>query len=139
MNDAFEPDTVAFCCRYAVYNFIEDLDGLSISGFPKGVKIEQLSCSGRIDTLRLLETVESGADGVYVVGCEEDTCHNVAGSHRAKKRVNYVKNVLSQLGMEHERVEAFVMPRGDEAKFVKMAKEMVGRIRVLGPSPLRGM
>lgn len=138
MNSVFKPETVAFCCRYAVYSFAEDLENLNKSGFPEGVKIEQISCSGRVDVVHLLEALESGADGVYVVGCREEKCHNVAGSQRAKKRTDYVKKVLSQLGVEPERVETFVMSRGDESKFVEVAKEMVGKIKALGPSPLRG-
>lgn len=138
MSNVFKPETIAFCCRYAVYSFADDLDNLAISGFPAGVKIEQISCSGRVDVASLLGALETGADGVYVVGCREEKCHNVAGSQRAKKRTDYVKKVLSQLGIEPERVETFVMSRGDEAKFVEMAKEMVGKLKALGPSPLRG-
>lgn len=138
MSDTFKPEIIAFCCHYTVYNFVRDLRGLTKSGFPENVKIEKVSCSGRVPRVCLLETLEKGADGVYVVGCEEEKCHNGVGSRRAKKRTEYVKDILLQLDMEPERVEMFYMPRGDEDRFIKMAKEMVGRIKALGPSPLRG-
>ncbi|MEW5949023.1 MAG: hydrogenase iron-sulfur subunit [Thermodesulfobacteriota bacterium] len=138
MSSAFKPEVTAFCCRYAVYSFAEDMEALARAGFPDGVKVEQISCSGRVDVVRLLKALENGADGVYVVGCEEEKCHNMAGSQRAKKRVEYIKDVLSQLGMEPERVEMFFMPRGDEARFIEMAREMTGKVMALGPSPLRG-
>ncbi|HEC99180.1 MAG TPA: hydrogenase iron-sulfur subunit [Proteobacteria bacterium] len=138
MSGTFKPDVTAFCCRYAVYNFAEDPGGLAEAGFPEGVKVEQVSCSGRVDVVRLLKALEAGADGVYVVGCEEEKCHNVAGSQRAKKRAEYIKDVLLQLGMEPERIEMFFMSRGDEARFIEMAREMIGKVKALGPSPLRG-
>ncbi len=138
MSSRFIPEVTAFCCRYAVYNFTEDLKDLTGSGFPENVRIEQVSCSGRIDIVRLLKTLEQGADGVYVVGCEEERCHNITGSQRARKRTDYVKDVLLQLGMEPERMEMYLLPRGDEVRFIETAKEMVGKIEVLGPNPLRG-
>ncbi|MDI6789225.1 MAG: hydrogenase iron-sulfur subunit [Thermodesulfobacteriota bacterium] len=138
MSDTFKPEIIAFCCHYTIYNFARDLQGLTKSGFPENVKIEKVSCSGRVARVHLLRTLEEGADGVYVVGCEEEKCHNGAGSRRAKKRSEYVKDVLLQLGMEPERTEMFFMPRGDEAKFIDIAREMVEKIKALGPSPLRG-
>lgn len=138
MSDLFKPELVAFCCYYTIYKFAKDRQGLTAAGFPENVKIEQVSCSGRVYKIDLLERLEKGADAVYVVGCEEEKCHQGVGSQRAKKRVEYVKDCLLQLGIEPERVEMFFVSRGDEAGFIKMAKEMVEKIKALGPSPLRG-
>jgi len=83
----------------------------------------------------LLKAFEEGADGVYVVGCPTDTCHNVKGSQRAAKRVEAVKNAMSELGVESGRVEMYHMARGLHPEFVNAAKEMNERILNMGPSP----
>ena len=81
---------------------------------------------------------EAGADAVYVVGCPVDSCHNVKGSQRAAKRVGAVKQALSELGVEAERIEMFHLERGFHPEFIAVAQEMDQKIKKLGPSPLKG-
>jgi F420-non-reducing hydrogenase iron-sulfur subunit len=138
MNDVNQPDIVAFCCHYTAYACSQDLQNLPRLGFPGNVRLEILPCSGRISVARLLKAFEQGADGVYVAGCWEDTCHNIRGSQIAKKRVDYVKNVFDQLNIEPERIEMYMISREPNRGFIEVAKEMTERIKKLGPSPLKG-
>ena len=105
--------------------------------YPSDVKIIQVPCSGRVDILHILRAIEDGADGVYVAGCLEGECHYISGNLKAKKRVQYVKNVLEELDMEPGRVEMFNLSSGEGPKFTQIAKEMVERIMTLGPSPVK--
>ena len=105
--------------------------------YPSDVKIIQVPCSGRVDILHLLRAIEDGADGVYVAGCLEGECHYISGNLKAKKRVQYVKKVLEELDMEPGRVEMFNLSSGEGPKFAQIAKEMVERIKALGPSPVK--
>ena len=105
--------------------------------YPSDVKIIQVPCSGRVDILHLLRAIEDGADGVYVAGCLEGECHFISGNLKAKKRVQYVKKVLEELDMEPERVEMFNLSSGEGPKFAQIAKEMVERIKGLGPTPVK--
>ncbi|MBC2693913.1 MAG: hydrogenase iron-sulfur subunit [Desulfobacteraceae bacterium] len=132
-----EPYIVAFCCHYTAYAFSQDLQNLSELGFPKNVRVEILSCSGNISISRLLKAFEDGADGVYVAGCLEDTCHNVKGSQVASNRVNYVKNVLSQLNLDPSRIEMYMISRESNQGFIDAAKDMTERIKILGASQLK--
>jgi coenzyme F420-reducing hydrogenase delta subunit len=104
--------------------------------YPSNVKVIQVPCTGRVDIIHLLKAIEDGADGVYVAGCLEGECHYLAGNLKAKKRVAYVKGVLKDLGMEPERVEMFNLSAGQGPRFAEIAREMVDRIKTLGPSPL---
>jgi coenzyme F420-reducing hydrogenase delta subunit len=104
--------------------------------YPSSVKVIQVPCTGRVDILHLLKAIEDGADGVYVAGCLEGECHYLTGNLKAKKRVQYVKKVLKDLGMEPERVEMFNLSAGEGPRFAEIAKEMTERIRKLGPSPV---
>lgn len=104
--------------------------------YPSNIKVIQVPCSGRVDILHLLKAIEDGADGVYIAGCLEGECHFLTGNLKARKRVNYVKKVLEELGIEPERVEMYNLSAGEGPRFVEIAKEMTEKIRELGPSPL---
>ncbi len=104
--------------------------------YPSNVKVIQVPCTGRVDIIHLLKAIEDGADGVYVAGCLEGECHYMSGNLKARKRVTYVKGVLKDLGIEPERVEMFNLSAGQGPRFAEIAREMVERIKTLGPSPL---
>ena len=104
--------------------------------YPSNVKIINVPCTGRVDILHLLKAIEDGADGVYVAGCLEGECHYLSGNLKAKKRVQYVKNVLKEIGLEPERVEMFNLSAGEGPRFAEIAREMAERIKKLGPSPV---
>ncbi len=105
--------------------------------YPADIKIIQVPCTGRVDILHLLNAVEDGADGVYVAGCLEGECHYISGNLRARKKVAYVKKILTEIGLEPERVEMFNLSSAQGARFAEIAREMVGRIKALGPSPIK--
>ena len=104
--------------------------------YPSNVKLIQVPCTGRVDIIHILKAVEDGADGVYVAGCLEGECHFLTGNLKARKRVQYVKKVLKELGIEPERVEMYNLSAGEGPRFAEIAREMVDRIRALGPSPI---
>lgn len=132
----FTPDIRVFSCHYtSQQSCAEGGKELQKLGFPKNVTLNRVPCTGKLRVVTLLKAFEEGADGVYVVGCPTDACHNVKGSRRAAKRVEAVKNAMSELGVEAERVEMFHMARGLHPEFVDAAKEMNERIMKIGPSP----
>jgi coenzyme F420-reducing hydrogenase delta subunit len=105
--------------------------------YPSSVKVIQVPCTGRVDIIHLLKAIEDGADGVYVAGCLEGECHYLSGNLKAKKRVQYVKNVLKEIGIEPERVEMFNLSAGEGPRFAEIAREMAERVKKLGPSPVK--
>jgi coenzyme F420-reducing hydrogenase delta subunit len=134
----FTPDIQAFCCHYtSQQSCSENGGGLPEEGFPANITINRLPCSGKLQVSALLKAFENGADGVYVVGCPVDKCHNIMGSQRAAKRVLAVKKALAELAVEPERAEMFHLERGLHPEFIAVAKKMDGQIRTLGPSPFK--
>lgn len=55
----------------------------------------------------------------------------------AKRRVNRIKELLAQVGLEPDRVRMFNMSSAMAGEFAKAATEMTAQIAGLGPSPLR--
>jgi len=81
---AFAPDIQLFCCHYtAQQTCAEGPEGLAADGLPAGITINRQVCTGKLQVSTLLKAFEQGADGVYVVGCQADKCHNLMGSQRA--------------------------------------------------------
>ncbi|MEN8189701.1 MAG: hydrogenase iron-sulfur subunit [Thermodesulfobacteriota bacterium] len=133
---SFEPKITLFSCHYtSQQSCAEEGKELQELNFPGNIKLVRVSCTGKLQVTTLLNAFEDGADGVYVVGCPEDACHNVKGSIRAAKRVAAVREALVELGVEGERVEMYHLPRGLHPEFVAAGVEMNDRIAQLGPSP----
>ncbi len=105
--------------------------------YPTNVKVVKVPCTGRVDIILILKAFESGVDGVYLAGCLEGECHFLRGNLRARKRVEYVKGLLEEVGLGAGRVEMYNMSSAQGQRFAEVAREMTERIRALGPSPVR--
>jgi F420-non-reducing hydrogenase iron-sulfur subunit len=134
-SEHFEPQILAYCCKYCAYA-AADLAGSMRLNYPPSVKIIQLPCSGRLDSLHMLKAIEEGADGVYVAGCLEGECHFLEGNLKTRKKVEAVKKALESAGIEPQRVEMFNLSSAMGPRFAEIADEMTERIRTLGPTPL---
>ena len=104
--------------------------------YPLNVKIVRVPCSGRVSTVHLLRTLEEGADGVYVAGCEEGDCHFMEGNLRAKRRAGHARDLIAQMGLNPERIRMYNLGASDGPRFVAIANEMTENIRALGQSPV---
>ena len=105
--------------------------------YPRNIRIVRVPCTGKVDLIHLLHAFEKGADGVYVVGCEEGNCAFEQGNYRARKRVEKAKKILEAVGTGGARVEMFNLSSGEGPRFAGYAKEMTERIKALGPNPLK--
>jgi len=105
--------------------------------YPDSIRIIQLPCTGKVDVIHLMEAFQKGADGVYVVGCLEGECHFLTGNLRARKRVEYTKKLLDEIGVGGERLEMYNIAASDGPRFAEVAREMDKKIRAIGPSPIK--
>jgi coenzyme F420-reducing hydrogenase delta subunit len=132
----FEPQIVAFCCLHCAYA-AADLAGGSRCGYPSSIKIVAVPCTGRVDSLHLVKALEDGADGVMVAGCLPGRCHFQTGNLHANQRVEHVRKLLEEIGLEADRVRMINVSAGMGVQFAERAKEMAETITALGPNPLR--
>lgn len=136
MNPEYSPKVVGFLCRWCSYTGA-DLAGAMRLQYPPEIRIIMLPCTGKIDLLFLLQTFEAGADAVFVSGCHEGDCHYVSGNLFARKRVERVKEILQEVGLEPERVEMFHVSASEGPQFAAIVREMTERAYRLGPNPVR--
>jgi F420-non-reducing hydrogenase iron-sulfur subunit len=137
-NQKSEIHIVAFCCHYCAYA-AADLAGSLRLQYPPSVRVVKLPCTGKLDVLLVLDAFEHGADGVMVAGCLEGDCHYQQGNLNAKRRVNYLRPLLQQIGLEPERVRMFNLSSAMARQWAEAVTEMDEAVRKLGPSPLRKM
>ena len=101
------------------------------------MKIVAVPCTGRTDVVQILKTFEDGADGVLVAGCLSGRCHYLVGNLYARKRVDYLAQLLEQIGLQRTRVRMINISAGMGAKFAELANEFAGTIKQLGPTGLK--
>ena len=108
VDPGFEPEIIVFACHYCAYA-AADLAGSMRLQYPCNIRMIKLPCTGKLEVIHLLRAIEAGADGVYAAGCLEGECHYLKGNLWARKRVDHVKDLLAELGIEPERVEMYNM------------------------------
>jgi len=133
----FEPRIVGFLCNWCSYAGA-DLAGVSRFQYPPNVRVIRVMCSGRVHPSFILEAFKDGADGVLVAGCHPpNDCHYISGNLKAQRRVAMLKMLMSQLGLEPERLRLEWISAAEGDKFARVMREMVADLKRLGPSPLR--
>jgi coenzyme F420-reducing hydrogenase delta subunit len=130
------PLILAFCCHYCAYA-AADLAGSMRLQYPNNVRVLRLPCTGKVEVDHILAAFERGVDGVMVAGCLEGGCHFLEGNLRARKRVDRAKQILSEIGLEPERLEMYNLSSAEGARFAEIVTEMSERLAKLDPSPLR--
>lgn len=133
----FEPNIIGFVCNWCAYAGA-DLAGSSRYSYPPNVKLIRLMCSGRVDPAFILETFARGADGVFVGGCHiPSDCHYQQGNFKALKRVTMLKKLISEMGLEPDRLEIFWISASEGKKFSEVMTSFTERIKKLGPNPIK--
>jgi len=124
----YEPKLVCFSCKFG-WGYLADEEELR-DRIKNWVPI---ICSGKIDTIHILEAFRQGADGVLVLGCPEGDCHYQDGNFEARKRVYLLQRILEAYGIEKERlkIQLSVDPEGNTIP--QIVKEMSDAVAKLGP------
>ncbi len=135
-NVRFEPLILCFACQWCSYG-AADLAGVSRIQYPPNIRILRVPCSGRVDVLHVLKAFQNGADGVIITGCHIGDCHYIDGNVKAKDRIEVLKKSLGALGIDPQRLEIGFASSSEGQRFANMMQDFVGRIRRLGPNPLR--
>jgi F420-non-reducing hydrogenase iron-sulfur subunit len=135
MND-FDPKILGFVCNWCTYAGA-DLAGTSRIQYPPNIRIVRLMCSGSVDPLYVLKSLLEGADGVLIGGCHPGDCHYTNGNYKARRRIAILKSILRQVGLEDERVVLRWISASEGKRFAETVTEMVGKLKELGPNPLR--
>ena len=130
----WKPKIVGFCCNWCSYAGA-DLAGVSRLQMPTNFRVVRVMCSGRVDPLFVLKALESGADGVLVMGCHPGDCHYISGNIKAERRAKFLSHILEQLGLG-DRFELHWVSASEGPKFQETISNFIGKIKGIGPSPI---
>jgi F420-non-reducing hydrogenase iron-sulfur subunit len=128
----FEPKIVAFFCTWCTYT-AADLAGISRMAYAPNVRVIRLMCSGRLDPQFVLSAFRNGADGVLIGGCHPGDCHYQEGNYKTLRRVELLRAVLRDLGVEDERLRLEWISAAEGEKVQRVCNEMTEELRRLGP------
>lgn len=131
-KNEFIPQIIVLCCENSAYQAADMATTLGLF-YPEVIRIVSFPCIGRVEERHVLHALENGADGVMVLGCLEDSCKFIDGDVRSKKRIIYLKKILSEIGVNDERVEFHNISPNMGAKFVELVTEMNKKIKQIGP------
>jgi coenzyme F420-reducing hydrogenase delta subunit len=106
------------------------------------VLVRQVPCSGKIDAQYLFHALEAGGQGLCVVACPLGQCSLGEGNYRAEVRVRTVRRLLTEIGLEPERVELLHCASDDQSEHPgervgELVRGAVQRLCTLGESPIR--
>jgi len=130
--DGFEPRIVAFLCNWCTYTGA-DLAGTSRLQYPSNVRIIRLMCSGAVDPVYICRALAEGADGVLIGGCHLGDCHYQEGNYKTLRRVQLLKRVLKEMGIEEERFRLEWISAAEAERLRATMNDMVEKVRALGP------
>jgi len=132
MDVDFEPRIVAFMCNWCTYAGADNA-GVARMQSPANVLPIRVMCSGRVSPEMVLRTFRAGADGVLVMGCHIGDCHYSSGNHRTAKRMPLLRNLLSYVGVNPDRLRLAWVSAAEAPRFVQVTTEFADKIRELGP------
>ncbi len=98
-------------------------------------KTIKMACSSMTRDVHLLRAFEAGADAVIVLVCAKEGCRFAEGSIRAKKRVDYVKTILDDIGMDGRRLNIFNTAATDQGSIKDIITDTLTQLETIGPNP----
>lgn len=112
---------VAFCCENSSLKAAEALSDPSLL---EAVEIVALPCLGKIEIGLVLKCLEKGHPGVLVLGCPLDNCQYLRGNYRAVKRVERVRQLLGEAGLDESRVRMDFLSSLDSHRLAEILQGM---------------
>ncbi|HYA22422.1 MAG TPA: hydrogenase iron-sulfur subunit [Thermoproteota archaeon] len=132
-----DPKIVAFMCWCSGSG--ADQAGVEKISYPAGVTPVRIPCSALLGPELVLKAFEKGADGVIVSACKPSDMRRVAPSRLTAARLEILRSLLREVGIEGERLQMAWISSQEGAKFAEQVSEAARTIAALGPSKLKEM
>ena len=122
--------TVFYCAN----RFAESRMATPADAAPCELTFVPMACSSMVKDVFLLRAFEAGADAVVVLACPRGTCRYVEGNLRAGKRVEWVRSLLDEIGLDGRRLALFHLKADDGVGAV--IDQTLDMLRQIGPAPV---
>ena len=141
MPDQFseKPRILVLACENDAYPAL-DMAAMNRFTYSAFTRIVPVRCLGSINTIWVTDALNSGYDGVLLMGCQKGEnyqCHFVRGSEMAHMRMSKIDDTLKQLQLETERVQTCEVAITDIERAPRIINDMAETIQKIGLSPLK--
>ena len=127
----WRPRIIIFQCQFCLPS---ELDQYWMDHkLPKNMHKVHVPCTGRINSLYILNAIQGGADGILVSGCMPEKCHYKEGSLGARRTLEEFRNFLAYLGVEDKRIGFVWMNLDEQGSIQKEITAFEQIIFALGP------
>jgi len=140
--DEFEekPRILVLACENDAYPAL-DMAGINRHRISPYIRIVPVRCLGSVSALWISTAIESGYDGVMLMGCkagDDYQCHFVKGSGIAQERMSKIGETLKSMALEEERVQIEEVSIADSGRVVELLNGFAGTIDEIGLNPFKG-
>jgi len=134
-----KPRILVLACENDAYPAL-DMGSMNGFNYSEWARVIPVRCLGSINTIWVTDALNSGYDGVVLMGCQKGDdyqCHFVKGSEIAHIRMSKIDDTLETLNLEKERVETYEVAITDIERAPKLINDMADVIEKIGQSPFK--
>ncbi len=131
---------LVFACENDAYPAL-DILGLNKISLSSNIRVIPVRCLGSINNVWYADALSKGIDGILLLGCkygDDYQCHFTKGSELASYRLGNLKETLTRLVLEEERVRQVQLEYTDYMKLPEIVEDFVNKVKTLGPNPYKG-
>ncbi|MHB1696944.1 MAG: FAD-dependent oxidoreductase [bacterium] len=131
---------LVFACENDAYPAL-DILGLNKINLSSNIRVIPVRCLGSINNVWYTDALSKGIDGILLLGCkfgDDYQCHFIKGSELASYRMVNLKETLTRLVLEEERIRQIQLEFSDYMKLPEIVEDFVNKIKSLGPNPYKG-
>jgi len=125
--EKFKPMVLAFCCEECAYTMLDSV-GFFHKKYPVNIIPIYTPCLSAVSMRHVLSGLNSGADGIMLVGCPEKRCHYKKGLDRVDAQLGLFNSIFKDLGLS-ERVCVVKVAGSMVENFVETASRFVKSLR----------
>lgn len=129
----WQPKILAILCNWCSYAGA-DLAGVSRIQYPPNIRVVKVPCSGRVDPLFIMKSLQSGYDGILISGCHPGDCHYLSGNYVARRRFAVLQPLIEFIGIEPGRVQFSWISAGEGERFAQVVTKVTEDVKKLGPA-----
>jgi coenzyme F420-reducing hydrogenase delta subunit len=124
-------DVLVIHCAEGAKKALKRMSELGCS-IPENARLFELPCSGRVNEVLLMNSLEKGYKGILVVGCHRENCRYLTGNLKAEKKINRIKTLLEQAGISGKYIEMVFIAPDEARKLSRKINDFTGRINAEG-------
>ena len=128
----FKPKIIVFCCNWCSYAGA-DLAGVSRLQMKPYFTVVRTMCSGRVDPELVIDAFSKNADGILIAGCHPGDCHYINGNFKTRRRHILLKQMMTQLGINPQRLRLEWISAGEGQRFQQTLNDFIDELFKLGP------